>query len=111
MHIQHIRLHTSTSDLCAYYVCCFDSSVSEMISITVIGVYFDTISLIGTFVFIPIFDRTDWICHMFTPVIGKDLGLHASEYSYTLEVCYYHLYNILLRTMVINLIHYNCHCT
>ena len=63
-----------------------------MISTTVIGLYFDMISLIATFVFIPINDRTDWICHLFTPVIGKDLGLvvNASQHSYTLKVCYYH---------------------
>ena len=62
-----------------------------MISITVIGVYFDMISPIATFVLIPINDR-DSSYHLFTPVIGKDLGLvvKASEHSHTLKVCYYH---------------------
>ena len=62
-----------------------------MISITVIGVYFDMISPIATFVLIPISDR-DPTYHLFTPVIGEDLGLvvKASENSHTLKVCYYH---------------------
>ena len=83
------------SDLSAYYVA---FSVSKMISITLIGLYFDMISPIATFVLIPTIDRTEWTCHLFTPVIGKDLGLivNTSEYSYTLEVCYHYLYNILL---------------
>ena len=64
-----------------------------MLSITVIGVYFDMISPIATFVLIPINDRArDSTYHLFTPVIGEDLGLvvKASEHSQTLKVCYYH---------------------
>ena len=85
MHIQHIPLHTTTSDLCGYYAA---SSISRMISITVIDSYFVMISPIATFVFIPIIDGDDLAFHMFTPAIGTDLGLivNASEYSHILKV-------------------------
>ena len=74
------------------------SSVSKLISITVIGLYFDMISPIATFVLIPIIDQAEWTCHLFTPVIGENLGLivYASEYSHRLKVCYHHLSNISL---------------